>query len=650
MHYELDVFYRIDTKRGPEMYFKYYIKIMIFSVMTLPWPLVAQNQEIARLTEKELKKAERSAQKSAENLVQEMSLREKLGQLLMIDMRTWQAGVKAQEQSVTKMTKEHGRLIRTYGIGSVILFRENLADVKQIINLVNDLQSQALRLPLFIGVDQEGGYVTRLQPGTEFPGNMALAATRSTSLAKKVGQVHGLELSSLGINLNFSPVIDVNSNQNNPVIGVRSYSDNLDLVIRMAENYVSGLERFHVMATVKHFPGHGNTNIDSHDNLPVVNDTEKDWRRIHLRPFAHMVKRGVNAVMTAHVALLSLDSNTIISQNGTSIYTPATLSKPILTGVLRDELKFKGLIFTDALDMAAISKHFTSFEASKRAILAGIDVLTMPLLIRNIMDVYRFEEFFQQLEVAAKRDAELAQRIEESAIRVVREKFRLGLNWNKASVANAKEIVGSKEHKELEQFIASNAITVLENNDVLPFQLAKQQEILLLNTTDVHNDVIRDEIRQIVKQTKDVSVTVTPLKVDFFQEMTPSIRQAIEKTDFIIMCTENLTKKPRLGQQIIDTARSLEKKLVVIASRNSYDIAYLENVDAYVAIYGMTDYDVTNTGRNRLEVNIRAAMRTIFSHPHASKNFNKPRGQLPVNILTSDMDELLYPYGYGLRY
>ena len=611
----------------------------------------ARREEGLRMSEAELKKAARSPEKTARAVVAQMTQREKLGQMLMIDMRLWSpGGANARQHVITKMVKEHGRLIRQYSLGAVILFRENLVDSKQIINLVDDLQNQSPRLPLFIGVDQEGGYVTRLQHGTQFSGNMALAATRSTSLAKKVGQVHGLELSALGININFSPVVDVNSNQNNPVIGVRSYSDNLELVIRMAENYIAGLERFPVMATVKHFPGHGNVSVDSHYGMPVVNDAEKDWRRIHLKPFAHSIKKGIRAVMTAHIALPALDGGKLKDKNGVLVPIPATLSHSILTGILREELKFQGLLFTDALDMGAISEHFEPFEAARRAILAGADILTMPILIRTPNDVLRFEEFIKQLENAAQRDAQLAARIDESAYRIVLEKFRMGLSWQQPSLSKAKEIVASKEHLELEEYIARNAITVLENNDVLPIQLMKKQTVLLLNTSRARNDLIRDELKTMARRTKDVSISTISRVVDYNAQMSDALLAEIQQADIILMCTENLSRRPQLGQQIIDSAAQMGKKLVVIASRNPYDIAYLDNVDAYIAIYGMTGYDATNSGRNTLEINIRAGLYTIFTHPGSGKNFNKPKGQLPVNVLTPGLEELLYPYGYGLRY
>ncbi len=616
------------------------------------FPKQNKQTQSLRMSDDELKKASRSPEKAAKSVLAQMSLREKLGQMLMIDMRLWgkDGSGTAQQHPVTKMVKEHGRLIRQYSLGAVILFRENLVDSKQIIHLINDLQSQSPRLPLFIGVDQEGGYVTRLQHGTQFSGNMALAATRSTSLAKKVGQVHGLELSALGINVNFSPVIDVNSNQNNPVIGVRSYSDNLELVNRMAENYIAGLERFPIMATVKHFPGHGNVSVDSHYGMPVVNDSEEDWRRIHLKPFTHSIKKGIRAVMTAHVALPALDAGKLQDKNGAQVPIPATLSYQILTQILRKEQKFQSLIFTDALDMGAISDHFTPFEAARRAILAGADVLTMPILIRTPHDVLRFEELFRQLENSASRNEELAARIDESAYRILLEKFRLGLSWKEPDPSKAKEIVASKEHLELEEHIARNAITVLENNDILPIQLGKKQSVLLLNTDQARNQLIRDELKEMLKKLKNVSMNITSRVVDYHTQMSDALLEDIEKSDIILMCTENLSQRPQLGQQIIDSAAKMDKKLVVIASRNPYDIAYLDNVDAYVVIYGMTGYDVTNAGRNVLEVNIRAGLHTIFTHPKFSKNFNKPKGQLPVNILTPGLEELLYPYGYGLRY
>ncbi|MGL4524172.1 MAG: glycoside hydrolase family 3 protein [Spirochaetia bacterium] len=624
--------------------------LCLIFLIPLKSALSEPREDSRRLTNNELQRAARYAQRAAETLLQEMSDREKLGQMLMLDIRMWKNSANGALRPVTKLNNTLSTLFQKYALGSVILFRENLGDAKQVISLVNDLQETAARIPLFVAVDQEGGFVTRLQEGTDFPGNMALAATRNASLAKKVGQVHGLELSALGVNINFAPVVDVNSNQNNPVIAIRAYSDNLALVSRMAESYVAGLEQFPVMATAKHFPGHGNVMADSHYGLPIVESTQADWRRIDLAPFLSGIKKGIQGIMTAHVALPALDSQQMRTKDGQMIFAPATLSQKILTGVLRNELKFDGLIFTDALDMGAIRNFFTPIQAAKHAISAGADILTMPIVVRSPADLARFDQFFTALEVQMEQDPVFAAKVDHAVRRILRQKFKMELNWKQPSTANARSIIGSREHKELEDHIANQSVTVLENERVLPYVLKRKQTILLLNNTDRRNETIRDEMQQIVRKMKKTSLRVISYKTDYTGALTNELQHAIEESSLILMCTENLTSTPPQAQKIINYSNDQNKKLVVIATRNPYDIAYLDNVNAYIAIYGIMGYDVTNASRNRLEANMRAAIRTILHHPNYPKLFNKPRGQLPVNILTPDQDSLLYPYGYGLQY
>lgn len=213
------------------------LSLCLLSAMSLADPL----------SQTQLNELWKDKQKSADEIVKNMSEAEKIGQLFMLDFRYWNKDSKGEPAPFLAMNDEVAKVINQYHLGSVILFRENLIDTPQTVELINQLQASRSNLPLFIGTDQEGGYVTRLRVGTEMPGNMALGATRNPALAELTGMIHGYELSSLGFNINFGPVVDVNNNQNNPVIGVRSYSDNKELVEALSTNYIKGIHKYNLL-------------------------------------------------------------------------------------------------------------------------------------------------------------------------------------------------------------------------------------------------------------------------------------------------------------------------------------------------------------------------------------------------------------------
>ncbi|PNB77300.1 hypothetical protein C1X30_29235, partial [Pseudomonas sp. FW305-BF6] len=199
------------------------------------------------------------------------------------------------------MNDEVGSIIQKYHLGGVILFAENVVGTEQTARLTDGLQKASPKLPLLITIDQEGGIVTRLQTGTNLPGIMALGATRSEKYAYQTGEIIGKELSSLGINVNFGPSLDANNNAGNPVIGVRSYSSNPELVSKLGTQTIKGLQSQNIAATVKHFPGHGDTGTDSHYGLPIVTHDKERLRSVELAPFQKAIDEGVDMVMTAHV-------------------------------------------------------------------------------------------------------------------------------------------------------------------------------------------------------------------------------------------------------------------------------------------------------------------------------------------------------------
>ncbi|MEQ4694140.1 glycoside hydrolase family 3 N-terminal domain-containing protein [Providencia manganoxydans] len=589
-------------------------------------------------------------QKSADEIVKNMSEAEKIGQLFMLDFRYWNKDNNGEPAPFLAMNDEVAKVINQYHLGSVILFRENLIDTPQTVELINQLQAARSNLPLFIGTDQEGGYVTRLRVGTEMPGNMALGATRNPALAELTGMIHGYELSSLGFNINFGPVVDVNNNQNNPVIGVRSYSDNKELVEQLATNYIKGIHKYNLLTSLKHFPGHGNVSSDSHVDLPVVNSDEKTWRSTELPPFQYALNHGADAVMTAHIIVPALDNSKIKTLSGKEVGTPATLSKPILHDILRDELKYDGLIVTDAMDMGAIADNFDINWAVETSLLAGSDVILMPIKMWDTESVARLDNMYRHLESEAQKNPELKKRIDESAKRVVLKKLQQQITAQPINLHNAQQVVASKSHKDLENMVSEQAITLIKNDNVLPYTLKSQNKILVVSDEKPRNELIQKHLNDIANETgTTIESKETVVKLTENTLNAKDVQPLLHGQDLVILTTYNLKDNPANAQLFIDEANKANIPLVVISSRNPYDIAYLKGVKANLAIYGITGFDVTNNNRNSLETNIRSGLRTLFADQQAQP-LNPPKGLLPINIKNPQGNKILFPYGHGETY
>lgn len=591
----------------------------------------------------------KTPKESSIKMIKKMTIDEKIGQMMMFDFRYFDENNDGTEQPVTKINSSIQKIIHDYHLGSIILFRENLTTTKQSVELINQLQASRSNLPLFITVDQEGGYVTRLQQGTEMPGNMALGATRSENLSEITGVIHGYELSSLGFNWNFGPVVDINNNQNNPVINVRSYSDNPDLVINLAKSYIKGSHKYGLMTSLKHFPGHGNVASDTHFALPTINISAKEWQETELKPFAAL-KSLSDSMMTAHVAVPALDPNLLETLNGEKIGTPATLSKIILTDILRDQVHFEGIIITDAMDMGAISNHFDKHWAIKQAILAGNDIILMPLSIKNKDDIEKIQALYTYLKEEAYKDPILMNRIDDSVKRIIEMKFKKQIT---ATVIDAKMVeskVAAPLNKQIEDLVSEQAITLIKNDqNTLPFALKAKNKFVIYSDEQPRNTLIERLLNQIADK-NDVQIStnshvVKMMQADLDQKI---LEEQISGQDLILLVSYNLTNNPKNAQKIIDAANTQNVPLVLISSRNPYDIAYLSNVKNNIAIYGITGFDVTNNVRNSLETNIYSGLKTLFSINNTP--INVPTGKLPVSIKAQDSDKIIFPYGFGLTY
>ena len=359
-----------------------------------------------------------------DEMVGAMSTRDKVLQLLMPDFRDWtMEGGKSENFKV--MNDEVNAILDEYNFGGVILFAENVSGTEQTARLTEALQESALqdasgdqnKVPMLIGIDQEGGIVYRLGTGTALPGNMAVGATRSEEYAKNVGQIIGRELSSLGINVNFAPVMDVNNNPRNAVIGLRSFSSDPKLVAKLSVATIQGLKEYNIAGAAKHFPGHGDTEVDSHFGLPKVDKSLAQLKEMELIPFQAAMDEGIDMIMTAHMMFPQLDAE-----------YPATLSKKIMTDLVRTEMKYDGIVITDAMNMKAIVDNFGEVDATIRAIEAGVDIVLMPTILRNKSDITnKLEPMVQTLIEKADTDADFMARVNQSAKRVLELKEKRGL-------------------------------------------------------------------------------------------------------------------------------------------------------------------------------------------------------------------------------
>ncbi len=393
-----------------------------------------------------------------------MSLREKVGQMMM----PWVLGDFAPEGSESDLRILE--YVQRERVGGVIMSVGSPTDVAL---KLNRLQERAV-VPLLVAADLETGAGYRMRgavhlPGvidlggaTAFPSLMAVGATGDAELAYDMGRVTAAEARAVGIHVPFAPVLDVNNNPQNPIINVRSFGEDPSAVAELGVRFVEGLQDHGVVATGKHFPGHGDTEIDSHLDLPVIRVARERLDEVELRPFREAVAAGMGGLMTAHIAVPALTG---------APTAPATLSGEVLTGLLRQEMGFTGIVFTDAMDMYAIDRRFRRGEAAVRAVEAGADVILMPPDIEAAIDAI----------VEAVRQGRLTEeRIDRSAKRILGLKERLGLDAGaKVDLEEIPRTVGIPGHQLVAERIAERSITLLRNErDLLPLRGTRTADVL----------------------------------------------------------------------------------------------------------------------------------------------------------------------------
>lgn len=548
-----------------------------------------------------------------------MSTDEKIGQLLMVSFY----GDQASETNAAQVSSNRALIgadniaqaIAKYHLGGVIYFNwaGNLVSPAQVATLSNDIQAagaaDASSIPLLISTDQEGGSVVRLpSPATQFPGNIALGATGVAGLARSTGAAIGQELKAAGLNLVLAPDGDVNVNPQNPIIGIRSFGSDAAAVASLTVAMVTGFQAdAGVGATVKHFPGHGDTNIDSHSQLPTITHTAAQWASIDEPPFAAAISGGVDAVMVGHLAFPALDPSG----------TPASLSSPIVKGILRTQLGFGGVVITDSLQMGGLRNTYGDAQIAVKAVLAGDDVLLMPSSLPVA---------FGALQQAVTSGTISATRLNASVKRILQLKRKLGLfGAAPASPTTVTATLRSKAHRALEARDADASVTLLSNRGaVLPIASASAAgPYLVVGPTSGAVATLAKAVRS---RGPSVATYVSGTSPSASVISAAATQAASYRT--LILLTLNADAS-EAQQNLVAALAATGKRLITISIGRPYDQGY------YRAAVNMCVY-------SSAAASLRAAAGAIFGDVYV-------HGRLPVAIPNgTSTTQTLYPLGYGL--
>jgi beta-N-acetylhexosaminidase len=486
----------------------------------------------------------------AEEILQGMSLEQKVGQLMMVGFggRT--------------MGPEISRLLLDHHIGSVALYSRNISNTKQLAKLVRDVRkTMSQEIQPFVAIDQEGGNVVRVRTDvTVLPGAMALGATRDPVLAYLAGQANAVDLGLLGIDMNLAPVLDVNRNPANPVINIRAFGDHPKLVAKIGVWFVQGQQQAGMATVAKHFPGHGDTASDSHFSLPVTNLSLEHLRGIALLPFREAIDAGLDAIMTAHVRVPAVDDSD----------TPASLSKKVISGLLRGEMAYDGLVITDDLEMRAIAERMTVGQAAVQAVLAGADIVMV------IWTPRKKHQVFEAL-VAAVKEGRISQsRIDESVRRILRLKAKRGtLDALSEKAPSLDDSFPNPYHSRLVRTIAHRGITLVRNQQsILP--LCQGRGVLVAGP----QKVFLGEMKKLLPDVKTVQLSRVPTRKRRNEDLERLTRLAGQHRVVVVAVVN--AYQAWLVQRL---SHNINVPLVAVSFGSPYYLRNFPGVTAYLCAY-----------------------------------------------------------------
>ena len=591
-----------------------------------------------------------------DELIAGMSLRDKLTQMMFFSPRTWKEDPEsdAPAENIRTLNDATRQYIASHRFGGMLLFAENCGDAEQMVRLVADMQAanqEGGGLPMFIAIDEEGGYVARLSFGTRGVGAMALTATGDPENARAEAKLHGEELRLVGVNMDFAPVMDINYNAANPVIGIRSFGDTAATVSEYGCAFLEGLRDTNTIATLKHFPGHGNTDTDSHTGLPLVNSTREELLANELLPFKAAIEAGADMVMTAHIQFPNVESQTYTSvTTGEEVYIPATMSKTILTDILRGELGFDGVIVSDALEMKAIWDNYAMDDVLTMTINAGVNLLIMPGA-RQADDLQKIDDMIDRA-VALCEDGTIdVSLVDDSVRRILSLKQKYGILDMKdftvtdAQVAAAVEGCGSAEHRQLAWDSACKALTLLKNeNDAFPLKVEAGEKTLVLFTAGTRSGAaaiagqILEGMDALPEGAALEAMTIEP-------DTAEACVEAARTADHVLLvsrawdasCLDPATENGfpvGVVNQVIDDLHAAGRPAIVISAQLPYDAACFPEADAILLAYcsSVTRDVPPAAGEGSAYVpNLPAAICAAFGAV-------EPQGKLPVNLPAVDAE------------
>ena len=592
-------------------------------------------------------------------LVAAMTTEQKLAQMMIVALRSDPANTYLAEE----VTQDYADVVSKYDFGGILLFAGNMTSPEQTVTFTRALQSAAKKseqaIPLFISVDQEGGMVSRVPFGVVGPGNMALAATGDPELITESATMLAKSLVPLGFNVNNAPDADVNNNPNNPIIGIRAFSDDPEIVAQDVALYVKAMKDAGLLPTIKHFPGHGNVGEDSHFILPASDLSLDQIKTCELIPFQAGIDAGADMVMTAHIQYHNIEKETYTSKkDGSSIALPATLSHTFLTDILRDQLGFKGVVTTDAMCMEAIADNFDRIDAAVLAINAGADILLAPVDLYKGNDVDTLPDMDAYMGELVKRvesgDIERA-RLDESVMRILTLKAERGILDDalamsaEEQVAEAEAITSDKDLIARDWEIAQLAVTLLKNDGgMLPLNGTDGTHTLILYPSTTRQATVEYAIGQLQGEQLLAEDATSTLCYRDMEAGDQTLQEELDKADQVLVLTQAPVRDEVMAD-VIDKAHAAGKKVALVSLNLPYEAACYPDADAALCAfqpYGSA-HDVQGNGP--VNMNVATVLFTAFGK-------SVPQGTLPVNVPVFDeakgtfsATELLYERGFGLQ-
>jgi len=523
----------------------------------------------------------------AAKYVKKLSVDEKIGQLVHIGINAKFAN---RESSFFKSLQ---RDVVENKIGGIIFFGAPIYETTIIGNRMQELA----KTPLLMSLDAETGIGMRFEDATNFPWAMAVAATGNPDYAYKMGVVTGREARAIGIQHVYAPVLDVNNNADNPVINVRSFGEDPETVAKFGVAFANGIQSQKVIATAKHFPGHGDTAVDSHRGLPIIEVPRARLDSLELVPFKRAVEAGIGSIMIAHIALPQIDNEEVKplkeykggdAEAGAEIVTqsatiPATLSAKVQTDILRKEMGFKGLIVSDAMSMSGLTLYFTQEEAGVRAVLAGTDILEKPTDADSIL---------RGLKAAVASGRIPMSRLDESVTRQIAWKHELGLFKQRITpIDQMDRIVSSPDVTALTDEIANHAITLVRNAD-LPLDRSKKIAVLGISNGFDGPSTMGSLVGTL--RSNGLRFTSGYLQENSLKEQVDAARKAVNEADTVVVGlygrvrsgAKNSVGIPENGAAILREALAANKKVIGISFGNPYILSSFPEMKTYLVAYG----------------------------------------------------------------